>query len=170
MRKAEWKRDHRSRPCHCPCTDFEPSVCQFAFRMCGYRRESASAGHSVVHFVMVGDRGFPAATILGCVCLLLPPIMTCWSRRQVACIVMPCGMTVHEMADPILPDGYEVAASLPTRCRGSLKFRPCRCGDFGLMSRYRPAGHPFLMLRTSSCIFPCCCGSKVYAPGMRLQA
>ena len=61
-------RDHCRRLCHCPCANFEPFVSQFAFRKRGYRRESASAGHSVVHFVMgpmVGDHRFPGATTLG---------------------------------------------------------------------------------------------------------
>ena len=43
--------------------------------------------------------------------------------------------TVYEMTDPVLPDGCDVAASFLTRCRGSRIFRPCRCGDFGFVSR-----------------------------------
>ena len=38
-----------------------------------------------------------------------------------------------------------VAASFLTRCRGSRLPRPCRCGDFGLVSRHKPAEHRFLM-------------------------
>ena len=32
-----------------------------------------------------------------------------------------------------------VAASLLACCRGSRIFRPCRCGDFGFVSRHKPA-------------------------------
>ena len=31
------------------------------------------------------------------------------------------------------------AASVLTRCRGSRIVRPCRCGDFGFVSRHKPA-------------------------------
>ena len=34
-----------------------------------------------------------------------------------------------------------VAASFLTRCRGSRILRPCRCGDFGFVSRHKPAEH-----------------------------
>ena len=34
-----------------------------------------------------------------------------------------------------------VAASSPTRCRGSRIFLPCRCGDSGFVSRHKPAEH-----------------------------
>ena len=54
--------------------------------------------------------------------------------------------TVYQMAVPVHPDGFDVAASFLTRCRGSRDFRPCRCGDFGLVSRHRPAEHLFQML------------------------
>ena len=53
--------------------------------------------------------------------------------------------TVYEMAAPALPDGCDVAASFLTRCRGSQYFGQCRCGDFGLVSRHKPAEHRFLM-------------------------
>ena len=33
------------------------------------------------------------------------------------------------------------AASFLTRCRGSRILRPCRCGDFGFVSRHKPAEH-----------------------------
>ena len=49
------------------------------------------------------------------------------------------------MAGPELPDGYGVAASFLTRCRGSRIVRPRRCGDFGLVSRHKPAEHHFPM-------------------------
>ena len=45
------------------------------------------------------------------------------------------------MASPVLPDGCDVAASFLTRCRGSRNLRQCRCGDFGLVSRHKPAEH-----------------------------
>ena len=35
-------------------------------------------------------------------------------------------------------------ASLPKRCRGSRKFRPCRCCDFGLVLWRKPANHRLL--------------------------
>ena len=44
-----------------------------------------------------------------------------------------------------------VAASFLTRCRGSRVVRPCRCGDFGFVSRHKPAEHHvpmFLQLQT----------------------
>ena len=44
-----------------------------------------------------------------------------------------------------------VAASSPTRCRGTCIFLPCRCGDFGFVSRHKPAEHHvpmFLQLQT----------------------
>ena len=37
------------------------------------------------------------------------------------------------------------SASFLTRCRGSRLLRPRRCGDFGLVSRHKPAEHRFLM-------------------------
>ena len=49
------------------------------------------------------------------------------------------------MAGPVLPDGCDVAASFLSRCRGSRNFRLCRCGDFGLVSRHKPAEHRFLI-------------------------
>ena len=39
-----------------------------------------------------------------------------------------------------------VAASSPTRCRGSRIFLPCRCGDSGFVSRHKPADHHIAML------------------------
>ena len=38
-----------------------------------------------------------------------------------------------------------VVTSFLTRCRGSRLPRPRRCGDFGLVSRHKPAEHRFLM-------------------------
>ena len=49
------------------------------------------------------------------------------------------------MVGPVLSDGYDVAASLPTRCRDTRNFRPCRCGDLGFVSRHKPAERRFLM-------------------------
>ena len=46
------------------------------------------------------------------------------------------------MPGPLLPDGYDVAASFLTRCRGSHHLRPRRCADvFGLWLRHRPPEH-----------------------------
>ena len=44
-----------------------------------------------------------------------------------------------------VPSARGVAASFLTRCRGSRLLRPRRCGDFGLVSRHKPAEHRFLM-------------------------
>ena len=38
-----------------------------------------------------------------------------------------------------------------TRCRGSRLIRPRRCGDFGLVSRHKPAEHHFLMFPPRNC-------------------
>ena len=38
-----------------------------------------------------------------------------------------------------------------TRCRGSRLLRPRRCGDFGLVSRHKPAEHHFLMFPPRNC-------------------
>ena len=43
-----------------------------------------------------------------------------------------CIWTVYEFA-------FDVAESFLTRCRGSRNLRPCRCGDFGFVSRHKPA-------------------------------
>ena len=146
MRKADWKRDQRINvvaPSHSPCADFEPSVRQFAFRESGSRRENASAGHVENHFVMgpmVDDRRLPRVTVLGgesVYFLRQPSLAGPADRLPVSgCLVV---WAVYEMADPALPDGRDVAATL------SRHFRQCRCGDFGLVSRHKPAGHRFLM-------------------------
>ena len=40
------------------------------------------------------------------------PTIALQSRRQVAYFLIPCVWTVYEMAGPVLPDGFDVAASL----------------------------------------------------------
>ena len=113
------------------------------------------------HIVMGGDRWFPRATILGeRVCLLLPPIITCWSRRQVAYIVMHCG--VDSVRDgrscTFFRIVFPVCSVLVRRCGVAFnalscsgKFRQCRCGNFGVVSRRRPAGHRFQMFPRLRC-------------------
>ena len=51
--------------------------------------------------------------------------------------------TVYEFAGPVLPDGCDVSASFLTRCRGSRILLNCRCGDFGFVSRHKPAEDRF---------------------------
>ena len=53
--------------------------------------------------------------------------------------------TVYEFAGLVLPDGCDVAASFLTRCRGSRISLPCRCSDFGFVSRAQAS---FLQLQT----------------------
>ena len=113
-----------------PKTDSDPKITLRqvsslldVLRLCVRSHESASV--SVVYVAtdqMVGDRRSPGATILGgeIVYLLRQP--------------SPSG-------PPVLPDGCDVAASFLTRCRGSPNFRQCRCGDFGMVSRHKPAEH-----------------------------
>ena len=69
-------------------------------------RSHKSAGLSIVNFVMglmVGDRRFPGATILGGGSLLLPPTIPCQSRRRVLYFVM--GGPVDSVRDGVLPEG-----------------------------------------------------------------
>ena len=69
------------------------------------------------------------------------------------------------MADPVLPDGCGVAASFLTRRRGSRNFRQCRCGDFGFVSRHKPAEHRIPDVCATPDVeassFTSCCGSRV---------
>ena len=54
--------------------------------------------------LMVGDRRFPGATILGGGgSLLLPPTIPCQSRRRVLYFVMGC--PVDCVPDGVLPEG-----------------------------------------------------------------
>ena len=53
-----------------------------------------------------------------------------------------------------------------TRCRGSRISLPCRCGDFGFVSRHKPAEHRFPDVSATpdveaSCITSCC-GRRVF--------
>ena len=62
---------------------------------------------------------------------------------------------------PVLPDGCDVVASFLTRCRDSRILLPCRCGDFGFVSRHKPAEHRFPDVSATpdveaSCITSCC--------------
>ena len=69
-------------------------------------RSHKSAGLSIVNFVMglmVCDRRFPGATILGGGSLLLPPTIPRQSRRLVQNIVMD-GL-VDSVRDGVLPEG-----------------------------------------------------------------
>ena len=75
--------------------------------------------------------------------------------------------TVYELTGPV-SDGCDVAASLLTRCRGSRLLPPSRCGDFGFVSRHKPAKHR----APSLAFFPAVATgtSRAYPdPGMRLR-
>ena len=113
-------------------------------------RSHKSAGLLVLCVVtdqMVGDRRSPGATVLGgkIICFLRQPSLAGpadWFRSSWRIVLW----TVFEMAGPEPPDGRDVAASFLTRCRGSRNFRQCRCGDFGFVSRHKPAEHRFPIL------------------------
>ena len=126
-------------------------------------RSRESAGHMVMYFVtgqMVGDRRSPGATILGVevVYFLRQPSLpgpptgpehsdASWcgrcTRWQVVYIQTGSFSRVCSGTSVLSTRG--VAASFLTRCRGSRLLRPRRCGDFGLVSRHKPAEHRFLM-------------------------
>ena len=55
-------------------------------------------------------------------CVHPPPTIASQARRQVLKVVTDLRWTVYGMADPVLPDGCDVAASFLTRCRGSRIF------------------------------------------------
>ena len=115
-------------------------------------RSIASVGHMVMCVVkvqMVGARRSPGATMLGS--------RSCTSSANHHSPVPPTGpvlsdaswWTMYEMAGCLHQTGSfswvfsgtsvrstgGVAASSPTRCRGSRIFLPCRCGDSGFVSR-----------------------------------
>ena len=112
-------------------------------------RSCESAGLLVVCIVMVqmvGDRPSPGASILGVVVMYIfchPSLSGLADRfRTTWWIFLPVHRdgcfsalwTVYEFA-------FDVAASFLTLCRGSRILRPCRCGDFGLVSRQKQAEH-----------------------------
>ena len=109
-------------------------------------RSHKSVGQFIVNFVMglmVGDRRFPGATMLGGRFstsstnhpVSVPP--TGSEPRDGFSFGVVLGTSVHSTRG--------VAASFLTRCRGSRLLRPRRCGDFGLVSRHKPAEHRFLI-------------------------
>ena len=102
------------------------------FDVPGLNRSHESAGLLVMCVVtgqMVGDRQSPEATILGGEIAYLfrqpsPAGPADWLRTS-RCFVL---WTVYEMGGPVPSNGYDVAASFLTRCRGSRNLRPRRCG------------------------------------------
>ena len=109
-------------------------------------RSHKSAGQFIVNFVtglMVGDRRFPGATILG------GSFSTSSANHPVS--VPPTGSEPRDgfSFNVVLGLRFTLPGTLRrrflTRCRGSRLLRPRRCGDFGLVSRHQPAEHRLLI-------------------------
>ena len=123
------------------------------------QKHRESAGLRVVCVVvdqMVGDRRPPAASILGVevVYFLRQPSLpgpptgpehsdASWcgrcTRWQV--VYFQTGSFSRVCSGTSVRSTRGVAASFLTRCRGSRISRLCRCGDFGFVSRHKPAEH-----------------------------
>ena len=93
--------------------------------------------------LMVGDRRFPGATILGA--------RFSTSSANHPASVPPTGSELRDgfsfwvVLGLRFPLPEALRRHFLTRCRGSRLLRLRRCGDFGLVSRHKPAEHRFLM-------------------------
>ena len=66
-------------------------------------------------------------------------------HRESAPAELSLSLCVPQCSETSVRSARGVAASFLTRCRCNRLLRPRRCGDFGFVSRHKPAAHRFLV-------------------------
>ena len=81
-----------------------------------------------------------------------------WQSVSMFCCFGPC---IRRCESAVMVLVHRVGCFSMLCCRGSRILRPCRCGDFGFVSRHKPAEHRFPEVSANpdveaSCVTSCC--------------